>query len=105
LREVKRLYWDLFQTTEVWLRLVPEDPDGKPPLVQLIFQAFFPGSTERDPQSGTPQWPSRTPDRLVIRAQSLPLTMIRDLSLRLRIDDQLLDLTAPGRRFKNLPCP
>jgi hypothetical protein len=45
-RQVKRLYWDLFQTTEVWLRLIPEDPDGKPPLVNLIFQAFFPGRAD-----------------------------------------------------------
>jgi hypothetical protein len=32
-RETRRVYWDLFQTTEVWLRLVPEEPNGKPPLL------------------------------------------------------------------------
>jgi hypothetical protein len=32
-RQVKKLYWDLFQTTEVWIRVIPEDPAGKPPLV------------------------------------------------------------------------
>ena len=51
-RQVKRLYWDLFQTTEVWLSLIPEDPAGTRPLVTFIFQAFFPGQAERDPYSG-----------------------------------------------------
>ena len=103
-RTVQRLYWDLFQTTEVWLSVVPENPDGQPPLLQLVFQAFFPGRAERDPSSGLPQWPKGAPERIVLRAQAFPLTLIRELSLRLRIDGQLLDLTAPGSRFKNLPC-
>ena len=103
-REVKRLYWDLFQTTEVWLRVIPEDPDRKPPLVNLIFQAFFPGRAERDPYSGLPQWPKGPPARLALRAEPLPLTVIRELSLRLRIDGNELDLTPPGGRYRNLPC-
>jgi hypothetical protein len=103
-REVKRLYWDLFQTTEIWLRLIPEDPDGKPPLVNLIFQAFFPGRAERDPYSGLPQWPKGAPARLALRAQPLPLTLIRQLSLRLQIEGNTLDLTRPGSRYRNLPC-
>jgi hypothetical protein len=103
-REVKRVYWDLFRTTEVWLRLEPDDPSGKPPLVQLVFQAFFPGAAERDPYSGNPRWPGGTPERLVVRAQPLPLTLVKELSLRLRIDDRVLDLTAPGSPFRNLPC-
>jgi pimeloyl-ACP methyl ester carboxylesterase len=31
-REVGRTYWELIPEMEVWLRLVPEDPEGKPPL-------------------------------------------------------------------------
>jgi hypothetical protein len=102
-REVKRLYWDLFQTTEIWLRLIPENPDGKPPLVSLIFQAFFPGRAERNPYSGLPQWPKRAPARLALRAQPLPRTVIRELSLRLQIDGDTFDLTTPGR-YTNRPC-
>lgn len=103
-REVKRLYWELFQTTEIWLRLIPEDPDGKPPLVNLIFQAFFPGRAKRDPYSGLPQWPKSAPVRLALRAQPLPWTVIRELSLRLQIDGNTCDLTTPGSRHRNLPC-
>lgn len=95
-RQVKRLYWDLFQTTEIWLRLIPGDPEGKPPLVNLVFQAFFPGRAERDPYSGLPQEPKGPPARLVLRAQSLPLTVIRELSLRFVIDGKAVDLTGPG---------
>lgn len=103
-REIKRLYWDLFQTTEVWLRLIPEDPDGKPALVSLVFQAFFPGRAERDPYSGLPREPKGPPARLALRAQPLPLTMIRELSLWLVIDGKLVELTGPTSRYRNLPC-
>ena len=64
-RQVKRLYYDLFQTTEIWVRLIPEDSEGKPPLVNLIFQAFFPGRAERDPYTGLPREPKGPPARLV----------------------------------------
>jgi hypothetical protein len=103
-REVKRLYWDLFQTTEVWVRLVPEDPNGKPPLLNLVFQAFFPGRAERDPYSGLPRQPKGPPARLVLQAQPFPLTMIRELSLRLVIDGKTVELTGPASRYRNLPC-
>jgi hypothetical protein len=104
LREVKRLYWDLFQTTEIWLRLIPENPEGKPPLVSLVFQAFFPGRAERDPYSGLPREPKGPPARLALRAQPLPLTLIRELSLRLVIDGKRVELTGPASRYRNLPC-
>jgi hypothetical protein len=103
-REVKRVYWDLFQTTEVWVRIIPEDPDGKPPLVSLVFQAFFPGRAERDLYSGLPKWPKGQPARLALRAEPLPTTLVLVLSLRLVIDGQTLDLTGPGRRYRTLPC-
>jgi hypothetical protein len=103
-REVKKLYWELFETTEVWIRLIPEDPDGKPPLVNLIFQAFFPGRAERDPYTGLPRDPKGPPARIVVQAQPLPLTLIRELSLRLVIDGRRIDLTGPTSRYRNLPC-
>jgi hypothetical protein len=102
-REVKRVYWDLFRTTEIWVRIIPDNPDGKPPLVSLVFQAFFPGRAERDPYSGLPKWPKGTPARLELRAEPLPMTLITQLSLQLVIDGQTLDLTGPGRRYRYLP--
>lgn len=103
-REVKRLYWELFETTEVWVRLTPDDPSGKPPLVNLVFQAVFPGRAQRDPFSGVPQWPRGTPSRLVVRAEPSLLTVIRNLSLRFVLDGYTFDLTSPGSRYTLLPC-
>jgi hypothetical protein len=103
-REIRRVYWELIQTTEIWVRLVPEDPQGKPPLFSLTFQALFPGRPERDPYTGLPKWPQGVPERLTVRAEPYPLTLIRELSLRLVIDGRTLDLTAPGSRYRNLPC-
>lgn len=103
-REVRRLYWELIPETEVWVRLVPGDPGGKPSLVNLVFHAFYPGRAERDPYSGLPAWPRGTPTRLTVSAEPLPQTLIRELSLRLVIDDTTIDLTGPNRRYRNLPC-
>ncbi len=104
-RQVKKLYWDLFQTTEVWVRLIPENPEDKPPLVSLIFQAYFPGRPERDPYTGQPRDPKGAPSKLVLRAQPLPMTVVSQLTLKLVIDDRPLDLTAPGVAYHYLsPC-
>jgi hypothetical protein len=103
-RHVGRLYWELVPETEVRVRLIPEDPDGKPPLVNLVLHAFFPGRAERDPRSGLPQWPKGAPARLTISAEPLPSTVIPDLSLQLVIDGRAIDLTGPGSRSRNLPC-
>jgi hypothetical protein len=104
-RQVKKLYWDLFQTTEVWVRLIPENPGGKPPLVGLIFQAYFPGRAERDPYTGQSRDPRGAPSKLVLRAQPLPMTVVSQLTLKLAIDDKTVDLTAPGASYRYLsPC-
>jgi hypothetical protein len=104
-REVKRIYWELQQTMEVLVRLVPVDPDGKPVRVNLVFQAFFPGRAERDWYSGLPQWPKGKPARLAVTAQAFPLTfLIPELSLRLAIDGATVDLTSPRSRYRNVPC-
>src|SRR5688500_17336400 len=66
-REVKRLYWELVETTEVWVRLTPGYPSGNAPLLSLVFQAFFPGRQPREPYSLRPQWPKGEPVRLVVR--------------------------------------
>ncbi len=103
-REIKRLYWEVFQTTEDWIPIVPEGPGKQSPLVSLVFQAFFPGPAARNPYSGLPEEPKGPPSRLVLQVQPLPLTAIRELSLRLTIDGKTLDLTAPGSNYRNLPC-
>jgi len=103
-REVRRLYWELIPETEIWVRLIPDDPDGKPPLVNLVFHAFYPGRAERDPYTGLPAWPTGAPRRLTVSAEPLPRTLIRELSLRLVIDGQTIDLTGPNSRYRNLPC-
>src|SRR5689334_20073003 len=103
-REVRRLYWELQETTEVWVRLTPRDADGGQPLVNLVFQAFFPGRAARDPFTGLPQWPAGDPARMVIRAEPLPLTVIRGLSLRLVLDGHPFNLAEPRSRYSILPC-
>ncbi len=104
-RQVKKLYWDLFQTTEIWVRLIPEDPAGKPPLVSLMFQAYFPGRAERDPYTGQPRDPKGPPSKLVLRAQPLPMTYVSQLTLKLVIDGKTVDLAAPGAAYQYLsPC-
>jgi hypothetical protein len=103
-RQVGRVYWELIPQTEVWVRLVPEDPEGKPPLLNLVFHAFFPGRAERDPYTGLPQWPKGAPERLTVSAEPFPLTVTRELSLKLVIDGQTIDLTGPNSRYRTLPC-
>jgi hypothetical protein len=104
-REVNRIYWELLETTEVLVRLVPIDPDGKPVRVNLVFQAFFPGRAQRNPYTGVPQWPKGPPARLVLTAQAFALTfVIPELSLRLVIDGATVELTGPGSRYRNVPC-
>ena len=103
-REVRMTYWELVPQIEIWVRLIPENEDGSPPLVNLVFHAFYPGRAERDPYSGRPRWPTGAPARLTVSAEPLPLTLIRELSLQLEIDGKTIDLTGPNARYRNLPC-
>src|SRR5262245_50491903 len=103
-REVRRLYWELIPETEIWVRLIPEHPEGKPPLVNLVFHAFYSGRVERDRYTGLPEWPKGAPTRLTVSAEPLPMTLIRELSLQLQIDGQTIDLTGPNTRHHYLPC-
>jgi hypothetical protein len=93
-REVRRVYWDLFETTEVWVLLLPKGPQGEPPLVNIVFQAFFSGRAKRDPYSKLPQWPKGEPERLTVRVQPFPMTVLKEPSLRLVVDDETFDLGA-----------
>lgn len=103
-REVSRIYWDLLQTSEVLVRLIPAEPDGRPARVNLVFHAFFPGRETRGWNTGLPEWPKGPPARLTVTAQAFPLTfVIPELSLRLVIDGEATDLTTPGR-YRNIPC-
>ena len=103
-RDVRRLYWELQETTEVWVRLTPGDPNGAPPLLSLVFQAFFPGRAQREAYSLLPQWPRGAPARLVVRVEPFPLTAVRDLTLRLELDGYTFNLTGPGSRYAMLSC-
>jgi hypothetical protein len=103
-REVGRTYWESTPETEIWLRLIPEHPEGKAPLVNLVFHAYFPGRAERDPYTGLPQWPKGAPARLTVSAEPLPYTLVRELALQLVIDGKTIDLTGPGGSHRNLPC-
>jgi hypothetical protein len=94
-REVKRVYWDLFETTEVWVLLLPGDPQGDPAPVNVVFQAFFSGRAKRDPYSKLlPEWPKGEPERLTVRVQPFPTTVLKEPSLRLVVDDETFDLSA-----------
>jgi hypothetical protein len=103
-REVRRVYWELFETTEVWVRLTPGDPNGTAPLLSLVFQAFFPGRVQREAYSLLPQWPRGAPARLVVRVEPFLLTAVRDLTLRLELDGYTFNLTGPGSRYAILSC-
>jgi hypothetical protein len=89
-REVKRLYWDLFQTTEVWVTLSPVTADtvAGP---RFAFQAFFPGREVK----GRPQR---------VQVKALAGVVAIDLSLRVTIDGMTTDLTGPdGNSFLLYP--
>lgn len=95
-REIKTLYWELFNTTELWVRLTPEGETGKPAPVSLIFSATFPGSRQAD-----------VPTEISIRAQVDPRFVASKFSLKLMPHPgELLDLAAPGTDFEYYPhCP
>jgi len=104
-REVRRLYWELIPEMEVWVRLVPENPDGKPTAINLVFHAFYPGRAQRDWFTGLPAWPKGAPTRLTVSAESSPLVLVRELTLRFAVDGRMIDLTGPTSRYRQLPCP
>jgi hypothetical protein len=91
-REVKRVYWDLLETTEVWVLLLPGSPQGDPAPVKIVFQAFFSGRAKRNPYSKLPEWPKGEPERLTVRVQPFPMSLLKELSLQLVVDDETFDL-------------
>jgi hypothetical protein len=95
-REIKTLYWEVFQTTEVWVRLAPEGENRKPAPVSLIFYATFPGKKL-----------AHEPTDINIRAQTDPRFVASKFSLKLMLDPgEPLDLAGPGANFEYYPrCP
>jgi hypothetical protein len=95
-REIKTLYWELFQTTEIWVRLTPEGENRKPAPVSLIFIATFPGKKL-----------AHEPTDINIRAQVDLRFVASKFSLKLIPDPgELLDLAGPGANFEYYPrCP
>ena len=95
-RQIKSLYFELFKTTEVWVRLTPVGKDGQPAPVSLIFSTTFSGKKQ-----------AKIPADINIRAQVDPLFVASKFSLKLELPPgELLDLTAPGVNFEYYPrCP
>jgi len=92
-REIKTLYWELYQTTEIWVRIIPERENRKPAPVSLIFSVTFPGKKQPD-----------VPTQINIRAQADPLFVASKFSLKLVPQPgKLLDLAAPGTNFQYIP--
>ena len=103
-REIKTLYWEQFQTTETWVRLLPLDQNRKPAPLSLIFYVTFSGK----------KLPS-VPTEVTVRAQADPRYVASKFSLDLRPQPgDALDLVGPlgtiknslGTRFQYYPnCP
>jgi hypothetical protein len=91
-REIKTLYWELYQTTEIWVRLSPDGVDrNKPAPVSLIFYVTFPGKEL-----------ANEPTDITIRAQSSPLFVTTKFSLKLMPrPGEPLDLAGPLGPDKN----
>jgi hypothetical protein len=90
-REIKTLYWELFNQTEIWVRLSPEGKDNKPAPVSLIFYITFPG---KEPQS--------EPEQITVRAQADPRFVASKFSLKLiPRPGAPLDLVGPLGTVKN----
>src|SRR5213592_1272426 len=98
-RQVDNLYYELFNTTEIWVRVIPEDPAGKPSLPSLIFKAFFPGRLPHRVGDERILEAKHPPSRLVLQAQAGRMTMIIGFpTLQLVIDGRTVDLTGSGTR-------
>ena len=100
-RQVDNLYYELFNTTEIWVRVIPEDPVGKPLLPSLVFKAFFPGRLPYRGDDKRTLEAKGPPSQLLLQAQVGPLSMIKGLpTLRLVIDGTTVDLTGSGARYR-----
>jgi hypothetical protein len=103
-REIKTLYWELFQATETWVRLSPVAENRKPAPLSLIFYVTFSGK----------KLPSEPTD-ITIRAQADPLFVASKFSLKLTPQPgEPLDLVGSlgtvknsiGTKFQYYPnCP
>jgi hypothetical protein len=92
-RQVKMLYWELFNTSEIWVSLIPASSPDSQRHVRLVFQAYWPGKDV-----------SRPANRIVLRALPLPLTVVTQYSLRLKIDEENIEL-AGGCESPSRPAP
>jgi len=95
-RVIKILYWELFQTTETWVRLSPEGENSKPAPMSLIFYVTYHGKKL-----------ANEPTSVNIRAQANPRFVASKFSLKFLLGSGgPLDLAAPGGNFMYYPrCP
>jgi hypothetical protein len=90
-REIKTLYYELFQTTEIWVRLVPVDQNRKPAPLSLIFYVTFSGKKLES-----------VPAEVTVRGQADPRFVASKFSLNLRPQPgDALNLVGPLGTIKN----
>jgi hypothetical protein len=100
-RTVKTLYWQLFNETEVWIRLVPEKKNGDSIPVSLVFIAILPGRVT------LPASTTDGPREIVLLAQPDPLAVLPapNPTLRFTTDDGAdLDMVRLGIANRPLAC-
>ncbi len=102
--EIRSQYFEVSNSTQIWIRLKPQDGTGKVAPINLIFTATFPGKK-----------PDHMPSEIEIRAQVDPLFIAPKFTLVLTPHPgRPLDLMGPlgasknsiGTSFHYLPnCP
>jgi len=98
--QVNNLYYELFDTTAIWVHLIPEDPAGKPSLHSLIFKAFFPGRLPHRTGDERILEAKRPPTQLLLQAQAGRLTVVRERpTLWFVIDGTTVELTVSWARY------
>jgi hypothetical protein len=103
-RTIKTLYWELFDETEIWMRIAPEAEDRASTAripASLIFWLTYPGKAFAANDIKT------SPQEVMVQAQPDPLTIVNTLSLLFLVDDKVLfDLMGKGAAFDYIyPCP
>jgi hypothetical protein len=95
-RVVKTLYWQVFNETEVWTRVVPTGPSRQPIPVSMIVSVVLPGKLTlplRRPQ---------TPSQIMLLAQPSPLAVLPSTSATFQLttdDGRELNLLGAAKVF------
>jgi hypothetical protein len=82
--DIRVMYWEALDETEVWLTLEPRSPGGEKLPISLALSATFPGRR-----------PAAPPARVEVRAH-VNLLWAPTPELRLVMDDRSLEFEPPG---------